>query len=56
VNSMAPHLIILLIVFPLQFGLGWWNNKRQWLDSGEVGFWSMIIFLVVEMVYLGAIR
>lgn len=53
---MIPHLVIVFAVFPLQLALGWWNDKRQLLDSGEVGFWGMVMFLVAEMIYLGAIR
>lgn len=53
---MIPHLLILIAVSPLQLALGWWNDKHGLLDSGEVGFWGTIIFLVAEMAYLGAMQ
>lgn len=53
---MITHLAILLIVFPLQLALGWWNDRRGVFDSGEVGFWGTVIFLVAELIYLGALR
>lgn len=53
---MIIHLAILLIVFPLQLALGWWNDRRGLFDGGEVGFWGMAIFLIAEMIYLGAVR
>lgn len=53
---MIPHLMIAFAVFPLQLALGWWNNRHPLFDSGEVGFWGMTIFLVAEMIYLGAMQ
>jgi heme A synthase len=53
---MIPHLLILAAVLPLQLALGWWNDKSGLFDIGEVGFWGTVIFLVAEMVYLGAVQ
>lgn len=53
---MIPHLAIVIAVLPLQLLLGWWNDRHNLFDSGEVGFWGMTIFLVAEMIYLGVFR
>lgn len=53
---MIPHFIILILAIPMQLLLGFWNNKSKLLDRGEVGFWSMVIFLAAEMFYLGVLR
>ena len=53
---MIPHIVVFLVALPLQLLLGFWNSKSKLLDGGEVGFWGVIIFLVADMIYLGAIR
>jgi hypothetical protein len=46
------QLAILVAALPLQLALVPINARTRWLTSGELRFWSVAIFVLVEIVYL----
>ncbi len=46
------HLVLLLLALPLQLGLAVLNGRTRWLTPGELRFWGVAIFLIVEIIYL----
>jgi len=51
---MIEHLAVVASVTPLQFALGAINTRTRWLTAGEVRFWGVVLFLIAELIYLGA--
>ena len=51
---MLQHLAVAAVSLPVQFGLGFMNTRWRVLTRGEVRFWSIVIFVAVELAYLGA--
>ena len=48
------QMLVLAISAPLQLALVPFNEKRLWFTPGELRFWSVVIFVIVEIVYLAA--
>lgn len=51
---MFEHLAVVAAVTPLQFALGALNTRTDWFTAGEIRFWGVVVFLIAELVYLGA--
>jgi hypothetical protein len=52
VTSLLPQFLILCIALPLQLALVPVNARTRWLTPGELRFWSVSIFVCVELAYL----
>lgn len=46
------QLAILVAALPLQLALVPINARTRWLTPGELRFWSVAVFVLVEIVYL----
>jgi hypothetical protein len=46
------HLVLLLVALPLQCGLAVLNGRTQWFTPGELRFWAVAVFVILEIVYL----
>ena len=51
-TSPLGHLVVLLLALPLQFGFGVFNGRVGWFTSGEVRFWGVVAFVILEIIYL----
>lgn len=51
-STMLGHLIVLLLALPLQLGLAAWNGRSGVFTPGELRFWGVAVFLIVEIAYL----
>jgi hypothetical protein len=51
---MIEHLAVVAAAVPFQFALGMANTHRKLLSRGEMRFWCIAIFIVAELIYLGA--
>jgi hypothetical protein len=51
-TTPLAHLILLLLALPLQLGLAAVNGRTQWLTPGELRFWGIAVFLILEIAYL----
>jgi len=51
-QQQMMQVIILLVALPLQLALIPMNARTSWLTPGELRFWSVAIFILVEIVYL----
>ena len=49
------HLLLLLAALPLQVGLVLVNARARWLSPGELRFWGVALFLIVEIVYMATL-
>jgi hypothetical protein len=50
---MAEHLAVAIAAIPFQVALGVFNTQKRMLSRGEVRFWCVVIFVAVELAYLG---
>jgi hypothetical protein len=46
------HLIALLLALPLQLGLAALNSRTSFFTPGELRFWGIAVFIIVEVGYL----
>ncbi|MDH3464764.1 MAG: hypothetical protein OES26_02430 [Gammaproteobacteria bacterium] len=53
VDALLQHFMVFAICAPLQLSIGIWNTRKHWLTPGEVRFWGVAIFVLVEFIYLG---
>ena len=53
--TVLEHVAVFGVCAPFQLLLGIWNSRRRWLTPGEVRFWGVALFVVAEMIYLGAL-
>jgi hypothetical protein len=44
---------VAIAAMPFQFGLAAFNSRKNWFTAGEIRFWGIVIFLGVELLYLG---
>lgn len=53
-TMLAAQLLILAASLPFQLLLVPLNERKRWFTPGELRFWSVAIFVIVEIVYLAA--
>ena len=46
------HVALLIAALPLQAGLVVANQRLRWLTPGEIRFWTIAVFVVVEILYM----
>ncbi len=46
------HLVVLLAALPLQIGLGVVNARVGFFTRGEIRFWGVVIFVLLEIIHL----
>lgn len=51
-TTPLAHVILLLLAMPLQLGLAALNTRMRWFTPGELRFWGVAIFLILEIGYL----
>ncbi len=51
-STLLGHLIVLLLALPLQLGLAALNGRTNFFTPGELRFWGIAVFLIVEIGYL----
>lgn len=51
-TAPLAHLLLLVLALPLQFGLAVVNSRMQWFTPGELRFWGVSVFLILEIAYL----
>ncbi len=51
-STLLGHLIALLVALPLQLGLAALNGRTGFFTPGELRFWGVALFLIVEIAYL----
>ena len=51
-TTPLAHIILLLLALPLQLGLAAVNGRTQWLTPGELRFWGIAVFILLEIAYL----
>lgn len=49
------HFLLLLVALPLQAGLVLANAWTQWFTPGELRFWGIAVFVLVEIVYMATL-
>jgi hypothetical protein len=49
---LARQLLVLALAVPFQLVLLPINARKHWFTPGELRFWAVAIFIVVEVVYL----
>jgi len=56
-DSIPPfvHLLLLLLALPLQAGLVLANARTGWFTPGELRFWGVAVFVLVEIVYMATL-
>jgi hypothetical protein len=51
-TTPLAHVLLLLLATPLQLGLAVLNGRRQWFTPGELRFWAVAVFIILEIAYL----
>ena len=51
-TTLLGHLLVLLLALPLQLGLAMLNSRTGFFTPGELRFWGVALFLIVEIAYL----
>jgi hypothetical protein len=51
-TSALAHVVLLLLAVPLQLGLAALNGRVRWFTPGELRFWGVAAFLILEIGYL----
>ncbi len=51
-STVLGHLLVLLLALPLQLGLASLNSRTRFFTPGELRFWGVALFLIVEIAYL----
>ena len=51
-TTPIAHFILLLLACPLQLSLVSLNGRTQWFTPGELRFWALAIFVILEIIYL----
>ena len=51
-STLLGHLVALLVALPLQLGLAVINGRTGFFTPGELRFWGVALFLIVEIAYL----
>jgi hypothetical protein len=51
-TMVASQLLILALAVPLQLSLLPLNAQKHWFTPGELRFWAVALFVLVEVVYL----
>jgi hypothetical protein len=46
------HLVVLLAALPVQCGLAVMNGHTEWFTPGELRFWAVAVFVILEIGYL----
>ncbi len=51
-TTPLAHLALLLAALPFQFGLAVLNGRTRWFTPGELRFWAVAVFVLIEIGYL----
>lgn len=51
-TTPLAHVLLLLLASPLQLSLAVLNGRRQWFTPGELRFWAVAVFVILEIIYL----
>jgi len=51
-TTPLAHLLLLILAMPVQLGLAVFNSRVLWFTPGELRFWGVALFLIVEIAYL----
>lgn len=51
-QAVMVHLALLGIALPLQFAMIPLNRRKRWLTPGELRFWAVAVFVLIEILYL----
>lgn len=56
-DSIPPvvHLALLLAALPLQIGLVLANARTGWFTPGEIRFWGIAAFAILEIAYMATL-
>lgn len=56
-DSLPPivHLVLLLVALPLQLGLVLANAGTGWFTPGEIRFWGIAVFVILEIAYMATL-
>ncbi|MFO1060127.1 MAG: hypothetical protein U1E53_24555 [Dongiaceae bacterium] len=54
-TTPLAHLALLLLALPLQAGLVLINARRDWFTPGELRFWGVAVFVMLELAYLATL-
>ncbi len=57
-DSIPPiaHLALLTAALPLQLGLVLANARSGWFTPGEIRFWGIAVFVILEIVYMATLQ
>lgn len=51
-KTLLTQVMILGIALPLQLALVPFNVAKRWLTPGELRFWTIAVFILIELIYL----
>jgi hypothetical protein len=51
-SATLVHVLLLIVALPLQIALLLVNRRTRWLTPGELRFWTIALFVFVEIGYL----
>ena len=51
---LAAQMLVLLVSLPFQLALVPLNARKLWFTPGELRFWAVAIFVIVEVIYIAA--
>jgi hypothetical protein len=51
-TTLLAHIVVLLLALPMQLGLMAFNGRVQWFTPGELRFWGVAIFIMLEIFYM----
>ena len=56
-DSIPPvvHLVLLLAALPIQLGLVFANARTAWFTPGELRFWGVAVFVILEIAYMATL-
>ena len=53
-SILIAQLLVLVAALPLQLLLVPLNRRKRWFTPGELRFWSIALFVIVEFIYIAA--
>jgi hypothetical protein len=51
-TNIATHAILLGLSLPLQLAFIPLNTRKKWFTPGELRFWAVAVFVLVEILYM----
>ena len=51
-TTPLAHFALLLLASPFQLGLAIFNGHNRWFTPGELRFWAVAVFVLLEIIYL----